>query len=92
MGYQGRDRAYLWLSNKNATWWNLVVDKQRPVEISGATIEIKGFDPGPYNVEWWHTFEGKTIRTQRVSLAKGPLRISVPPLARDIACKITPIL
>jgi hypothetical protein len=88
--YQGRDRAYLWLSDKNAIWWNLVVDKQQPAEIKGATIEIQGLDPGAYNVEWWHTFEGKTIRNDRVSFAEGPLRISVPSFARDIACKITP--
>ena len=88
--YQGRDRAYLWLSDKNAIWWNLVVDKQQPAEIKGATIEIQGLDPGAYNVEWWHTFEGKTIRNDRASFAEGPLRISVPSFARDIACKITP--
>ena len=91
IGYQGRDRAYLWLSNKNAIWWNLAVDEQQPADISGATIEIEGIDPGTYNVEWWNTFEGKTILNQRVSLAKGPLRISVPSLARDIACRITPV-
>jgi len=34
--------------------------------------------------------EGKTIRNDRVSFAEGPLRISVPSFARDIACKITP--
>lgn len=88
IGYQGHDRAYVWLSDKDAIWWNLVVDKQQPAEISRATIEIRGLEPGDYHVEWWHTFEGKTIRKERASLAEGSLRIFVPPFSRDIACKI----
>ncbi|MBL7186854.1 MAG: hypothetical protein ISS70_11075 [Phycisphaerae bacterium] len=43
-----------------------------------------------YNVEWWNTFEGKTVRNERVLIAKGPLRIYVPSFVRDIACKVTP--
>ena len=89
LGYQGGDRAYMWLSDKRAIWWNLVVEKQQPVEIKGATIEIEGLDPGVYNVVWWHTFEARAIRNERVSLAEGPMRISVPSFNRDIACKIT---
>jgi len=88
IGYQSRDRAYLWVANKSATWWTLVVDKQQPAEIRGATIEIEGLDRGTYNVEWWHTFEGKTIRNKQVPLAKGPLLIHVPSFVRNIACKI----
>jgi hypothetical protein len=88
IGYQGSDRAYMWLSDKKAIWWNLVVDKQKPAEIKGATVGIRGLGPGTYNVQWWHTLEGKTLHKERVVLADGSLRISVPSFSRDVACKI----
>ena len=88
MGYQGRDCAYLWLADRKATWWNLVVDKQEPAEIRNATIDIGALGPGVYDIEWWNTLEAGVIRNERVSLAGGSLRVSVPPFNRDIACKI----
>jgi len=88
LGYQGNDRAYVWLFNPQATWWNLVIEKQQPTEIKGTTIEIQGLQSGDYRVEWWHTYEGKIIEKERVSFMEGALRVSVPPFSRDIACKI----
>lgn len=88
LGYQGRDRAYFWLFNPQATWWNLVVEKSQPRQIEDATIEIQGLQPGSYRIEWWHTWDGETVDSQQVSLVEGALRLTVPPLSRDIACKI----
>jgi hypothetical protein len=88
LGYQGDDRAYVWLFNPQAAWWNLVIEKQQPTEIKGTTIEIQGLRPGDYRVEWWHTYEGRIIEKERVSCTESPLRVSVPPFSRDIACKI----
>jgi hypothetical protein len=88
LGYQGDDRAYVWLFNPQATWWNVVIEKQQPTQIKATTIEIKGLQPGDYSVEWWHTYEGRAIKKERVSFIEGPLRVSVPPFSRDIACKI----
>jgi len=88
MGYQGNDCAYVWLFNPQATWWNLVIEKQKPAEIKDAKIEVQGLQPGSYCVEWWHTYEGKVIQKEQVSFTQGPLCISVPPFSRDIACKI----
>jgi len=88
LGYQGNDRAYIWLFNPQAAWWNLVVEKQQLEKIKGATIEIEGLRPGKYRVEWWHTYEGKVIASEQLALGGGPLDIAVPPFSRDIACKI----
>ncbi len=88
LGCQGSDRAYVWLFNPKATWWNLVIEKHQPTEIRGTTIEIQGLQPDTYSVQWWHTYKGKIIEKQSVSFTAGPLRISVPPFSRDIACKI----
>ena len=89
LGCQGNDRAYVWLFNPQATWWNLVIEKQQPSEIEETTINIQGLKPGSYRVEWWHTYEGRLVKEDRVSFREGPLSIMVPPFTRDIACKIT---
>ena len=88
LGYTGKDRAYLWIADTRATWWDQVVDKEQPGQIEGATITIPGLDAGNYRVEWWDTYEGKIIRTDKISPAEGPLQISVPLFRKDIACKI----
>jgi hypothetical protein len=88
LGYQGSDCAYIWVSNSQAAWWNLVIDKKQPTQIKGATIEIKGLQPAEYRIQWWHTYEGKLIREEGVLSTNGALRISVPPVSRDVACKI----
>jgi hypothetical protein len=90
LGYQGPDSAYIWVFNPQASWWSLVVDKKQPTQINGATIQIQGLQPGDYRVQWWHTYEGKTIREDRVTLTNTALRILVPPFRQDIACKIRP--
>jgi hypothetical protein len=87
-GYQGNNRAYIWIFNTQATWWNRVIANKQPVPITRAAIEIQGLQPGNYRLEWWSTYEGKIIRTERVSLVEGPLHISVPSFSGDIACKI----
>ncbi|MBW8039455.1 MAG: DUF5060 domain-containing protein [Planctomycetes bacterium] len=88
LGYQGSDSAYLWLSNPQAAWWNMVIEKQQPKQIIGTTITIQGLQPGTYNIEWWNTHEGSIIQKQLLSFTADTLKISVPLFSRDIACKI----
>jgi hypothetical protein len=88
LGYLGKDRAYLWVANYQATWWNQVVDKKHPTPIEGATVVIQGLDAGDYRLEWWDTYEGKIIRSDKISFAEDPLKISVPSFRQDIACRI----
>jgi len=88
LGYQGDDCAYLWISDGRATWWSQIAEHKRPEQVANATIEIKGLRNGTYRVEWWDTYEGKTIRSEQLSCTDGRLHVSVPPFSRDIACKI----
>ncbi|MBN2270443.1 MAG: DUF5060 domain-containing protein [Sedimentisphaerales bacterium] len=88
LGYQGPDRAYFWLSDPKAAWWNLVVEKLEPAETKPAAIEIRGLNPGDYSVEWWDTRAAAVVRTDRISLAAGTFRATVPAFKRDIACKV----
>lgn len=88
LGYQGSDRAYLWLSDKDAAWWNLAVAGQQPREIAGATLEIEGLASGEYTVQWWDTRQGDCVETQRVRCEQNRLNVPVPPMRGDVACKI----
>jgi len=88
LGYQGDDCAYIWISDKQAAWWNQIVEKKRSAPVADAAIEIRELRPGTYRLEWWDTYEGKIIRTEQVSCAGGRLHILVPSFSGDIACKI----
>jgi hypothetical protein len=89
-GMKGNDRAYLWLFNPQATWWNLVVEKATPSEIRAATVEIEGLPAGRYRVEWWDTYQGTVLRSETVAVSQAVLRLTAPAFSRDIACKIVP--
>jgi len=88
LGYQGEDCAYLWISDNRATWWNQIAENKQPQPVTDAAIEIRGLQDGTYRVEWWDTYESRTIRTEQVSCTDSSLHASVPTFNRDIACKI----
>jgi len=88
LGYQSDDCAYLWISDSRATWWNQIVENEQPTTVTDAEIEIRNLRDGTYRVEWWDTYEGKTIRIGQVSCSDGCLNVPVPSFSRDIACKI----
>lgn len=90
LGCQADSRAYLWLVNRQATWWNVVVEKREPNTITAGTVTIEGLDPGNYAVLWWDTHEGSAVSRQTVSSDSLRLELTVPPFARDIACRVTP--
>jgi hypothetical protein len=87
LGYQGKDRAYLWLWSNEATWWNMVVDNRRAKAVK-PTVELSGLASGRYAVKWWDTAKGGVVSEAVVTLSQGPLSLSPPPFTRDIACKI----
>jgi hypothetical protein len=89
LGLQGKDSAWLWLSDPRATWWNIVVEEETPPEVRGAALEVAGLAAGSYRVTWWDTRRGKTVKEEKSSAAKGTLRLRVPAFSRDIACKIS---
>ena len=88
LGYQGNDRAYIWLFNPKATWSNIIIERNQPTEIKDTTISVHGLQPGTYNIEWWNTQDGSIIQKQQASQTEGTLKITVPTFTRDIACKI----
>lgn len=90
VGQQDQDRAYLWLANRQATWWDLVVEKREPDAIDSAAIVIEGLKPGRYSVLWWDTQEGAPVHRETAAVDEGPLELTAPSFTRDLACKIAP--
>ena len=88
LGYRGDERAYLWLWNKEATWWNVIAEKKQPEPIQAGTVRIDELAPGSYALEWWDTHAGKILAVDQGTADENGLRISVPRFDRDIACKI----
>jgi hypothetical protein len=89
LGLQGKDCAYLWVFNPQATWWKMVVEKAVPEEIKGEAVTVGGLEPGTYRVQWWHTWEGNILKEETLEVSDRRLQLAVPAFARDLACKIT---
>jgi hypothetical protein len=88
IGLQGKDSAYLFLSDKEASWYSVVVEKMKPRKREGVSIIINGLSPGKYKVQWFDTYEGRILEEKIFESKEGTLQISAPPFLRDIACKI----
>lgn len=90
LGYQGRQCAYLWLFNRQATWWNIVIDEAKPQAVQGEMLDVPGLAPGRYTVQWWDTDTGEVTARSEVSIRQGRLSVPIPAFDRHIACKIRP--
>ena len=84
----GREAAYLWIANPQATWWQLGIAKTKPAEVRGASLTVKGLADGNYRVQWWDTWQGKPTSDAKARSSKGALRVEVPPFTRAVAGKI----
>jgi hypothetical protein len=87
-GLRCNSGAWLWLSDADAAWWNVVVGKTEPSEVKDCGVEIPGLPAGQYRVQWYDTYAGKVIRTERHA---SPLRLVPGLFRRDIACIITKV-
>ncbi len=86
-GLTGRNATLLWIQNKQSTWGNDRLGKQPPA-VEGAEAEVSGLTAGDYMIEWWDTYDGKVSYSETATAEAGRLRLTVPPLERDVACKI----
>jgi hypothetical protein len=57
-----------------------------PTETAKGTVTLPGLRSGKYRVLWWDTWAGKTRSEAVATVTAGkPLRLTVPPFARDLA-------
>jgi len=87
VGLGSRERAYLWIQNRDSTWWRDCLN-QAPRPIERDLIEVRGFAPGSYEVEWRDPWGVKPVTTQLAKTENGCVRLAITGLERDIACKI----
>ena len=77
--------SILWIQNRESTWYNHARKAVTPVD--GFRLAV-GFPDGAYEVEWWETWEGTPLRSQRIEARGGQLRLELPGLKTDVALKI----
>ena len=88
VGLCGREAAYLWVADPEATWWRTAVEQAPLREIREAIVPLDGLAPGRYAVEWWNTRTGEVTPGDEVRYQGGALELSVPAFRGDIACKV----
>ena len=87
LGFATPSAAYLWLQNRSSTWWTAWEDKQ-PIALPEMTTNVHDLADGVYQVRWFDTWSGE-IHTAADAVSKdGLLRLTIPPLVRDVACLI----
>jgi len=88
-GLTGRRTTLLWLQNTSSIWVNAVNAGSPPPDvIEGAQVSLSGLADGPVNVLWWDTWKGQPIVSGPATVTAGRLTLAVPPMTRDVACKI----
>jgi len=90
VGSQARDRAWLWLFHRAASWKRTVTEKRPPTELSDVGLELREMPEGTYRVEWWDTRTGEVLKTDPIESRGRVLRLIAPAFTRDLAVKIKP--
>jgi hypothetical protein len=89
-GLGGRDRAYLWLFDPQASFESVVIRGAKPDISTGIQLDLQGLDAGAYRAEWWDTRTGKIIKQEPVAATDQGLFLTAPAFARDVAVRIVP--
>jgi len=89
LAWAGKEGAWAWVFDPQATWWKQVSEKKQPPEVHGDALKLPGLAKGDYRVQWWDTRAGRVLREEVVSVAGQEFRLAVPPFAGDIACRVS---
>lgn len=79
--------ALLWLHNR-ANEWPCHAAGIEPQTVKGARLTLRGLPAGRYRVEWWDTYAGRRTAVSRAVGTGKTLSLAVPPVERDIACRV----
>jgi hypothetical protein len=80
--------SIVWIQNRESDWFSHGRGAVEPV--APARVTLEGFPDGAYEVEWWETWEGKPLRTERVQARDGALVLLPGEMKSDVAAKIRP--
>jgi hypothetical protein len=87
-GLRTHDQAWLWFFDRQASWEQIVVQKQEPTVVKDLQMQVNGLPNGTYRVLWWDTRAGRLVFEKKQKVRKGILRADVPSFLGDIACQI----
>ncbi len=78
--------AVLWLQNRDSSWYNHAQQAVRPVD--AFQLAVEGLPDGVFEIEWWETWKGEAVRTERRDARGGRLPLTIPALPTDVALKL----
>lgn len=82
-GIQGKKAVYIWLKNKNYGYKN-----PDAAIVPESYMDIKGFIPGRYVIEFYDTYEGVTVSRKDYIVDEDSLRLEIPEIKKDTAVRI----
>jgi hypothetical protein len=88
LGLLGKGKLFLWIQNTQNTWHKRIVEKQPLDQIQDAKVHLEGLEDGAWTLEWWDTYEGRITGTSTVTATAHRVEIAVPPVLKDVACKL----
>jgi len=88
LGLTGRSAVLVWVQNRESLWYYW--DRPTPTPVSGAQLLIRGAPQGRMRVEWLDTWTGRWTRKTSVTVEGDAVELPVPPVTRDIACRLLP--
>ncbi|MCS7224547.1 MAG: DUF5060 domain-containing protein [Armatimonadetes bacterium] len=84
IGVQCEDQALLWVHHQESHYQNLLQGKL-PDRLPEFSFTLTGLQDGFYQILFWDTWEGRTIKTEKGQSVSGVLKITVDGLQRDVA-------
>ncbi len=87
IGLRDDDFALLWIQNPASTWFN---DQKgiEPKPVTDAWLYLQKMPDGEYEIQWWDTRTGRPTGSVTAVSHAGRLRLDLPPVKRDVACKV----
>jgi len=86
-GLRVGDEMLFWIYNKGFNWKEAKKGIEPPL-IKDAYFIILNIENGIYDIEWWDTFGGKVFSRKDARAINNKLKITLPDLTNDLACKI----
>ncbi|MDI6783121.1 MAG: DUF5060 domain-containing protein, partial [bacterium] len=81
-----KEHAFIWVYNQGFTPDSYYAGKL-PMKISNAKLEVANLLPKSYTIEYWDTYAGKIIQTEKMQI-NGTATLNLPSFDKDIAIKI----
>jgi hypothetical protein len=85
---KGDRKAFIWVQNRQNTWYKQIVEARGLQEVRGATLHLDKLSDGKWTVEWWDTYQGKVERTSTILVSNGSAELALPPILKDVAAKL----